>query len=195
MKFSLIIGLLFITQLASSQYDLSDVKDDTTKTSDFSWYDFRERTYVGADFSLVFGNQTYIYLAPMIGYDILPEYGLSAGVSTMYQLFRTKYQNGAVVSEHAYGGGIFVRYRPLPFLLAQAEFDVYNVEDFAAIPSERMNVPAFLLGGGYAGAMGENAYYNILLMFDLIHHPNMPLFPILSTYPIYLKYGFVFYLG
>jgi hypothetical protein len=196
MKFNIVTGLLFITQLATAQYDLSDVKEDSTKKeSNVSWYDIRERTYVGGDFSLRFGTQTYVYLAPMCGYDLIPDYGLSAGLSTMYQLYRIKYTNGAVVSDHAFGGGIFVRYRPFPFLLAQAEFNIYNVKDYSSIPSDRINIPACLVGAGYAGAMGDKSYYNIMLMYDLIHNPNMPLPPIFSSYPIYLKYGFVFYLG
>lgn len=194
MKFRLAILLLLLSPSLLSQYEVEDIPNDSTdEESSISWYDIKQKTYVGGDFSLRFGAQTYLYLAPMIGYDI--KYDISAGFNTMYQLFRVKYSTGAIVSDHAFGAGVFVRYRPLRFLLAQAEFDVFNVTDITVLFGDRVNIPAFQFGLGYAGELGERAYYNLMLMYDFIQDPNMPLPQIFPGIPLYLKYGFVWYLA
>lgn len=194
MRFNIVILFIALSGIARAQYDLGDIqKDSTKKDRDIPWYEIRQRTYVGGDFSLRFGTQTYIYLAPMIGYDFIPT--LSGGFTTMYQLYRIKYPNNTIVSDHTYGGGIFVRYRPFHFFLAQLEFDLFNTTDYTVLFGDRVNVPALQLGAGYAGEMGDRAYYNLMLMYDFIHDPNMPLPQILPGIPFYLRYGFVFYLG
>lgn len=196
MKFKIFILSLGISATPFAQYDVNDVKSDSTKKeSNISLYDIRERTFVGGDFSLRFGTQTYVYLAPMVGYDVLPKANLSAGLTSMYQLFRVKYNNGAVVQDHSFGGGVFVRYRPFDFLLAQMELDLYNTTDYTVLFGDRVNVPAFFLGAGYAANLGDRAYYNIMLMYDFVRDPNMPLPQIISGIPVYLRYGFVWYLG
>ena len=178
---------------ALAQYDIEEVeKDSVQKEAKVNPFTLKEKIYVGGEMSIRFGSLTYLYLAPFAGYDFYK--GMSAGVSSMYQLYRVKYTNGAVISSHAYGGGLFMRYRPenFNFLLLQTELNLYNTPDIYT--AERVNVPSFMAGGGYAGAMGDRAYYQIMLMYDFIDDDNMPLVPLFSV-PIYLRYGFVFYLG
>lgn len=186
---------MLLSSYGICQYDIEDVEKDTTDNPPkVSPFELKQNIYVGGEVSARFGTVTYLYLAPFAGYDIYQ--GLSAGVSSMYQLFRAKYTNGAIVSSHSYGGGLFLRYRPKPleFLLFQTELNLYNTEDFGStISSDRVNVPAFMSGVGYAGSMGDRAYYQLMLMYDFIDDYNMPLVPVFSI-PIYLRYGFVFYL-
>ncbi|OIQ32708.1 MAG: hypothetical protein BM555_04760 [Crocinitomix sp. MedPE-SWsnd] len=193
MSKALIIISLFFSTLSFGQYD-TDTSDIDHKEPKYNMMEIRKRIYVGGDFSLAFRNQLYLYVAPFAGYDIYK--GLSAGVSGMYQLYRFNTTGGAV-SSHAYGAGVFTRFKPdpLPFLLLQAEFDIYNAEDFTTAPSgDRTNLPAFMMGAGYAGNMGR-AYYSIMLMYDFIDDVNNPLPPIIFDWPLYLRYGIVFHLG
>jgi hypothetical protein len=165
------------------------------KEKNLSLFELRKRTYVGGELSLLFGNRTYLFIAPIIGYDITPKF--SAGVSGMYQFFRSQNPfNGSVATSHAYGGGVFARLRPIKPLLLQTEFNLYNTDDYTtSFVGDRTNVPALMAGLGYAGNMGEGAYYQILLMYDFIDDFNMPLPRLFPNFPVYIKYGFVFHLG
>jgi hypothetical protein len=134
-----------------------------------------------------------VFASPIAGYDIVKE-KFSAGLSTMYQFYGEKYLN-QYYTWHSYGGGVFLRYRPWKPLLIQTEFDLYNTNDFAGGTFERVNVPIFMLGAGYAQSLGEKAYLQYMLFYDFVGDPNNPLPPIFLSLPIYMKYGFVFYLG
>jgi hypothetical protein len=174
-----------------------DEASDTTDTEQkINPSKIKEKIYVGGDLSLSFGNQLYLYIAPLAGYEIWG--GLSAGLQTMYQLQRISYTNGSSVSSHAFGGGIFARWRPpvFPYVIFQTELDVYNTEDFTTLYSgDRTNVPAFMLGAGYAGGF-DKAYFSIMLMYDFVNDVNNPLPRFFgSNFPLYLRYGMVFYLG
>jgi hypothetical protein len=173
---------------------MDEAKDSSDqKEPKISPYNLKQRIYVGGDLSLSFGNQIYLYIAPMAGYDIWG--GISAGVSTMYQLYRI---NGVSQSYHSYGGGIFTRWRPPPldFLIFQTEINLYNTDDLTSLyQGDRVTVPAVMGGLGYAGGFGK-AYYSIMLMYDFVNDVNMPLPRMFGpSFPLYLRYGMVFYLG
>lgn len=197
MRKLLILILLCAPVWSQAQYDIESVEKDSTKKNKVSNnpYYWKEHVYVGGDLSLRFGTQTYLYIAPFMGYEI--DWGLSVGVSSMYQLVRTTFNNGNSISSHAYGGGFFTRWRPpvLPMVIFQAESNIYNAEDlFSPTIGERTNVPSVMTGLGYAGG-GEKMYYQFLLMYDLIDDDNMPLPQFIPNFPLYFRYGFVFYLG
>jgi hypothetical protein len=195
MKNYLTFILLFVASFGIAQYDMDEAKDTTDQEPPVDTYEIKKKIYVGADISVSFGTNTFLYLAPMAGYDLWK--GISAGVSTMYQLQRVSFTNGSSISSHAFGGGIFTRFRPPPFemLLLQTEFDVYNAEDFStSFTGDRTAVPAFMAGIGYAGDLGRG-YYQIMLMYDFIHDDNSPLLDLIPGIPLYLRYGAVFYLA
>ena len=170
-------------------------KDTTTKEPNVNLFELKKKIYIGSDFSLSIGTQTYIYLAPMIGYDFTKRF--SGGFSMMYQLLRVKYNTGAVVAENSFGIGTFLRYRPIPQIILHTEMDIFNTRDYSVALGGRVNVPAFMLGAGYAGNMGDRAYYSLLLMYDFIGNYNMPILPFFSFKgaPFYFRYGFVWHLG
>lgn len=181
--------------LGRAQYDVDTVASDTiVKEPKVNLFELKKRVYVGTDFSLSFGTLTYLYLAPMIGYDITKKF--SGGFSTMYQLLRAKYQSGAVVSEHSYGGGMFLRYRPIQQFMLHTELDLMNTVDYS-VAFGRINVPAFFLGAGYTGQLGDRVYYSFLVSYEFIRNPNMPVpaFVNIQGIPFYMKYGFVWHLG
>lgn len=192
MKYSLLTIAFFLCTSLFSQYDVEDVKKDSVpKDTKFDVYQMKQHTYVGGDISLRFGTNTYIYLAPLIGYDIYKNF--SGGVTTIYQLVR--WNNGAYsYNESTIGVGGFLRYRPIQPIILQTEFDIFNTVNYSGTPEPRINVPAFFMGLGYAGNMGSRSYYNILLLYDFIRNPNMPVPPFIQQ-PFYLRAGMVWYLG
>lgn len=190
-----VLTFLFIASftVVFGQYDIEDAKKENEKDSDknFSLYNLKQDIYVGGEFSLSLGTfGTYIYAAPMIGYDITEKF--SAGFSAMYQFQRVVFTNTSV-NLSAFGGGVFTRFRPIDPILMQVEYNLFNTPDYVNNYNNRVNVPAFMAGAGYAGAMGSRSYYQILLMYDFINDPNMPL-PGFILEPLHLKFGLVFYL-
>lgn len=175
---------------------MESATDTTQKEPKITARELKEHTYVGGDLSLRFGNLLYLYIAPIVGYDIYK--GISVGLSPMYQLYRINQGNGGSVSYHSYGMGIFTRYRPegFPPLLLQTEFAVYNTDDFSTLyPADRVNVPAFYGGLGYAGSLGSKSYYQLMLKYDFVNNPSNPLPKLFFNLPVYLSYGIVIYLG
>ena len=196
MKFKFLVIIIFTGLRVFAQYDLEQVqKDSADKQNTVNWFEIKKRTYVGGDLSLRFGNLTYVYIAPIAGFDIYKS--LSAGLTGIYQLYRINYGNGSVLTEHTYGGGVFARWKPFNFLLLQTEFDLLNTVNYNAVgpTDDRVNVPVFMAGAGYAGSIGERSYYNLTLMYDFIDDPNMPVPRIFGAVPLYLRYGLTFYLG
>lgn len=193
MKFKFSILFFLWASCLMAQYDLEDSTVAETKEPKVNLFEIKKKTYVGGDLSLRINNQlSYVYGAPMIGYEFYPN--VSAGVTGIYQLIRIN-NNGSIVTEHTVGGGLFLRYKPFNFLMFQTEFDILNTENYSSAPGNRINIPVYLFGGGYCGSMGDRAYYNITLMWDFIDHDHMPVPSIFANWPIYLRYGFTFYLG
>lgn len=177
-----------------AQYDITDTntEEEEVKEPKINWFDIKQKTYVGGDISARFGNLTYVYASPMIGYDFYKK--MSVGVSGIYQLLYLS--NGvSSQSEHTIGGGIFFRYRPIDFLILQTEFDLLNTVNYTSAPGNRINVPVFMFGAGYAGMLGDRAYYSLMLMFDFIDNENMPVPKLIPGIPLYYRAGFAFYLG
>ncbi len=191
MKSLLAILSLLFTLNGTSQYDINDVKEDSTE-SNFNWFETKQRIYVGGELGLSFGSgSSYIHIAPLIGYDITPKF--SAGISAMYQLWRFKDYYGTA-NYNTFGGGVFTRFRPIEQVILQAEFDLFNTVDFAELTYDRVNVPALMAGIGYANSFGDGAYYQIMLMYDFINNPNMPL-PGVILQPLHLKMGIIWHLS
>jgi hypothetical protein len=195
MKYLFLIALSLSTFISYSQYDIEKAKKEQAEKEGESGSDLfavKERTYVGGDLGLSFSSfGSYIQIAPMVGYDITDRF--SGGITTMYQLIRQRNFNGDVYNFHSFGAGAFLRYRPFDQIITHVEFDMFNTNDFVNNINDRVNVPALFAGVGYANMMGDKAYYQIMLMYDFIDDPNMPLTPIIG--PLYLRFGMVWYLG
>ncbi|MDA7803705.1 hypothetical protein N8987_03945 [Crocinitomix sp.] len=193
MKYLISLFFCLFAVLANAQYDIEDAKKEEDKEAKkhVNFFELKQRIYVGGELALSLGTGgTYLYAAPLIGFDITEKF--SAGLSGMYQLQRLRLNNGSVFNYNSFGGGVFTRLRPIEPLLMQVEYNLFNTSIYDTGP-ERVNVPAFMAGLGYAGAMGPQAYYQIMLMYDLIADPNMPL-PGFIIPPLHLKFGFIWHL-
>jgi len=193
MKSFLLIFTVFFVLNTNAQYDIEDIKNDTSVTDPkINWFNLKQHIYVGGEIGLSFSNgSSYINLAPIIGYDITERF--SAGASIMYQLWRFKNQY-TTYNHTTFGAGVFARLRPVDPLILQLEFDLYNTVNYADLSFDRVNVPALMAGFGYANSVGDGAYYQIMILYDFINNPNMPLPPILFA-PLHLKLGFIWHLG
>lgn len=193
MKLQLITFLFFCSSVIGfGQYDMSKVAADSTQKEGINFFKIKQRTYVGSELSLSFGTGgSYIYVAPFVGYDITEKW--SAGISGMYQFSQINYYNTAY-RNNAFGGGIFTRLMPIEQLIIHAEYDLFNTEDYSTTVKDRVNVPAFMAGLGYANQFGNGSYAQILLLYDFIRDENMPL-PAVIIPGLYLKFGIVYHLN
>jgi hypothetical protein len=193
---TLFLGLgLFLTFGVFSQYDVEDIKNDTTESSSLiNWFEQKQKIYIGGEANLsIRTGQIYIFASPQIGYDLTERF--SAGLITLYQLYRIRDFSNNIYHISTIGAGVFARFRPIQQIVLQTELDIFNTSDLVNNSIEdRVNVPAFMAGGGYSSSFGSRSSYQIMLMYDFIGNPNMPL-PILLFPRVHLKMGFYWYLG
>lgn len=190
----LVLGLL--TFSASAQYDVDDVENDSTSNKDpkINPFKLKEKIYVGSGLNAFFGNRTFFYISPIVGYDIMPKW--SAGLGTMYQYYRESF-NGNVGYLHSIGGGIFTRYRPIEQLILETSINTYSTT-YNGVSASKIRSNSWMVGAGYANSLGGRSYYQIMLQYDLLKDQNVPE-PLLLPFPnggrIYYKFGLVFYLS
>lgn len=196
MKFLLTTILLLLLPLTSmAQYDVEDVKNDSSETKEpaINPYKLRDKLYVGSGLNLLFGNTTFFYVSPMVGYDITDKF--SAGIGTMYQFYRQNVGGGNFYNSNSFGVGVFTRFRPIEPLILETSINTYRTT-YNGSNKEKAN--SWMLGAGYASSLGSRAYYQVMLQYDLLRDPNVPE-PALLKFPngsgVYYKFGIVFYLA
>jgi hypothetical protein len=126
---------------------------------------FWEKTFVGGNFGLLFGNITMIDLSPNAGYKITENF--SAGVGITYIYFSDRRYN---YSTNIYGGRIFSRYNFLENFLVHTEYEVLNMELWNRLDfkRDRVNYPRLLLGGGFRQNIGTNSSIMLLVLFNVL---------------------------
>lgn len=136
----------------------------------------KERLFFGGDLGLSFGNQlTYIRVAPMVGYQVSPDFSFGLGPSYQYwedRRFMPKLESTII------GGSSFARYFLLDQIFLQTEFEVLNLEEIDFNPGDdiqrdRVTIPVLFLGGGYAQRVGRSGFF-VSVLYDIIGDLNSP---------------------
>lgn len=141
------------------------------------------RIWLGGNLGLQFGSQTFVQVAPMVGYRLTEK--LTAGVTGNYIYFK---DNIIDYSSEIYGGGVFGRYFVTDDLYLHSEYEVLNLD----IPNvygsgyTRSNVTSVLVGGGYRQWISERAGLDLMILFNLNQSRYSP-----YNNPI-IRFGFVF---
>jgi len=191
-KSILLIFLLTIVKIGLSQYDIDASENDSIsgqKRDKFISL-IKENTYVGSGANLLLGNQIAIYLSPQIGYEFLPN--LSAGFLSSIQ-----YNQFPNYKQTALGVGVFSRYILFQRLILETSFNFYRVRGSftgQTIPFEDKS-RSWLAGLGFARQLGNKAYANFLVSYDLLRNEGNPELAIvdLPNLKIYYKFGFTIY--
>lgn len=165
-------------------YKERDEKKDEGKEEGPSFWD---RTYFGGNFSLQFGDITFIDISPLMGYMLTEK--LSAGVGATYQY--TKYDFSRFKFEtNTYGGRVFGRYNFFPEFFGHAEVESLSfefIDQNDAITREW--VPGVFLGGGYFASFGRSrGGFQIMGLYNLAYDE------VKSPYnsPFIVRIGFTF---
>jgi len=135
----------------------------------------KERFYLGGNFGLWFGTTTYIELSPLLGYKITERWHVGLGLTYIY--FKGSFVDlytlqSYSINTHVYGGRLLTRFYIMENIFAHAEYEVLNLEvpvydNNFNIVYQRVNVPSFLVGGGYSQKMGTNSAFYILILFNV----------------------------
>lgn len=200
LKYKIVVIILAFSLPLSAQYDMEKTEDSQNNViirGDREAFKkkLKENTYVGFAFNAgLFGNSLFLYGAPQIGYEFLPK--LSAGVLSLMNYQRQGNQSFSRTFT-AFGGGLFVRYTPFRFLMFEASYNLYRLKitQTGAPAPLTDNAQSFMAGIGFTRSLGEKAYTNVLVSYDLFNNPNNPenRLEIFQNLPIYFKFGFTVY--
>jgi len=171
MKFKSIFLFSFLL-LALNNYAQPPLADRQSASSGGS---FKDNLFFGGSLGLQFGSQTYVELAPIIGYSITERLAAGLGIKYIYYHFKDEYYNYNY-STNIYGGGPFLRYFVLEGLFLHTEVEVLNMEvpDPYYIKYTRENITSVFVGGGYRQMMGARSALDLLLLFNVNENRNSP---------------------
>jgi len=146
----------------------------------------KDRMYYGGNFSLQFGNVTFIDISPLAGAMITDRYSAGVGATYQYMNFRWLNTGGSSV----YGGRVFNRYNITQNFFAHGELETLNAtfHNPARDRIERDWVPGLFVGGGYFSPFGARGGMNIMVLYNLLFDN------IRSPYadPFVIRAGFLF---
>jgi hypothetical protein len=138
------------------------------KDNKFSW----DKFFVGGNLGAQFGTETFVNIAPIVGYRIIPR--LSVGIGGTYQFYRINY-DFFKYKTHIYGGNIFSQVIIWDNLFAHVEYELinrglvtYNSASGSYDEVGRVNVDGLLLGAGYGLRMGDRAVFNLMVLFNVL---------------------------
>lgn len=153
-----------------------------------------ERIVFGGDLGLSFGSITYIKLAPVVGYRVLPRLTLGLGPIYIYEKYKnlgfetSTYGGKAVASFTVLRGSDLGERFALGDIMLHVENEVVNVEDYYHYYSDppRLWIDNVLIGGGLSQSISNRFAISIFILWDITNNVNSPYY---YTSPI-IKFGF-----
>ena len=145
---------------------------------------WRENLVWGGNFQCWFGNPTYIYLSPGLGYTFFEHLQLGLGVIYNHTSYQTR---GVLYKQNIYGGHSYVRYLFAENLFLQLQFDKLKQPDlFSNDPNDKRWVNYLVGGFGLRQPMGENMALSTSILYNFRRDP-------LSIYPggFIIQFGIV----
>ena len=195
-KFLLIIIASASLTHAKAQYNQHNNDDDDIDVG-FK----KENVFLGGSLSLGFGSGSFAVGGnPEVGYSI--GRFLDAGLIFNLNYYSQKdlYNDGSSYSSFNYGGGVFLRAWPVPFLFAQVQPEINWIsytEKYANVPDYKntVNAPSLITGIGYGQHMVGQGNYFFMIGLDLLNEKYSPYsdgyghaYPIIrGGFDIYLK--------
>jgi len=128
---------------------------------------------LGAGFS---SYSAYVSVAPLVGYNITPNFQVGARVTYIYNSY--KIYNGfqdVKYNLNSYGIGVFSRYIIYKGIMAQVEYENLNLEYINYNYQEsREWVPSLFIGGGYIQSMGGRGFASFAILWNVIENEYSP---------------------
>ena len=166
MKYLFIVIIGFLSIHANAQKDSTSSKKD----SQYSWKFEKERMTFGGGIGGSLGERySSVNVSPLIGYKFTDKF--FGGTRLIYNYYSVPNRGGF----SNYGYGILSRYFIKSNIFAHAEYqDIF----YKGNNSNRIRIPAILIGGGY-----YNRPITFSVLYDLLWDPN-------SVYPTPFRVNF-----
>lgn len=165
---NLYLILLFscFTLSVFAQYDQDSSRVSEKPSREKNNTPFKDRLFFGGDLGLNFGDVTYIYLAPTIGYKLNERLGVGLGPS--YSYLQDKRYSNFTYETSTYGGRLFSQYRVWDQAILYGEYGLINAEVYDLLQTNlvRATIPSLLLGGGYLAEIGDNSNFTIMALWN-----------------------------
>ncbi len=138
-------------------------------------FQLQKRIYFGGGFDFAISSYgTVLGISPLVGYRVSPSFDVGARFTYTFYRYNddlTKY------TTNNFGGGAFARYYLFFFndLFLHAEYEALNYEivylnslTYEVDHKEREWVSSVFLGGGYRQWIGQNAFVNITVLWNVL---------------------------
>jgi len=179
--------LLCLSSLLHAQVDSVYTGAPTSKGTDTSkkkkpvnekWETAKKHMTFGGNFQAWFGNPTFLYISPTVGYMITPK--LNAGLGFVYNYTSADYGYYGRYSQSVWGGHSFMRYLVTEGFFVQLQYDKLRQPDFITNYPEtrKVWVDYVFVGGGFHQRLGDHAAFVTALMYNVtpsnlsIYYPN-----------------------
>ncbi len=164
--------MCLIAEQSFAQTQAIEQDEQDTEEEDFDSKKWKDRIIVGGNVSAQFGNATFVEIAPLVGYRLTDR--LTSGLGFSYQYLSENYNDpyfadykGTVISAR-----LFSQFAIIYGIFAHAEYE-YSKYKFTFEDTNygvfSGTVPAFFVGGGYNYKIGQNANFQILALYDVLH--------------------------
>ncbi len=163
---------LFVVSQSFAQTQPIEQEEKDAEVEDFSDKKWKDRIIVGGNVSAQFGNATFVEVSPLVGYRITED--LTSGLGFTYQYLSENYNvyNFYDYKATVMGARIFSQYDLIFGIFAHAEYEYswykFTYEDVNLGEYEGA-VPAFFVGGGYNYQISDNARFQIIALYDVLH--------------------------
>ncbi|MEO6167697.1 MAG: hypothetical protein ABIO46_09310 [Chitinophagales bacterium] len=139
---------------------------------------FKDRIFVGGNLGLTFGTITNIEVAPLVGYELTPNW--AAGVGLRYSYYQDNYYSPPYKT-NIFGGMLFTRYILYKGLFLEGDFEANNFEVYRLVDPingiyavDREWIPSLLLGGGYSQPLGGHSAFFLSILYDVLQNKYSP---------------------
>jgi hypothetical protein len=183
-KYLILILFLFASLSVIAQYDYPEDTEESeeVKNKKKGWYR-DSKLFFGGYFGLSFGTYTYIELAPIVGYRIVPRLAVGLGPKYMYIKERSYYETSVYGIKTFAQFAIFKNINEtinigIGDIFIYAENESLNIEPMywdpytnTYIRGDRGWVNITLIGGGLRFPIGERAGFSIMVLWDVSQNP------------------------
>ena len=123
-----------------------------------------DRLWFGGGIGFGFGTVSYVEVAPIVGFSVTKKLSVGGGITYRY---RDDDRYADSVSTNDYGASVFVRYKILPTLFAQVEYEYLSYEFVRLDGSQdRDNFSSVLAGPGFSQPLGKRTSFFALALYN-----------------------------
>lgn len=146
----------------------------------------KQNLFTGGTVTVSFFNgQTVLGANPIFGYRLAKWLDGGLAFNYVYSGSRDYNEFDDKIRQTTWGPGFFTRIYPIPFLFAQAQFEInFNTLKYTAAPNSinymdgtiNTHANSLLLGGGFAQGRSaqSNTFYYMCILFDVLKEVNSP---------------------